>query len=59
MTDERCGDGRALRDAARAFMAYRTVSCDQTLGGDDVCVEEEVAFRAAEATYGAGLAAGS
>ncbi|HTE56519.1 MAG TPA: hypothetical protein VK698_36955 [Kofleriaceae bacterium] len=40
-------------------MAYRTVSCDQTLGGDDVCVEEEVAFRAAEATYGAGLAAGS
>ena len=57
--DERCDDGRALRDAARAFMACRTVSCDQTLGGDDVCVEEEIAFRAAEATYGACLAAGS
>ncbi len=55
--DPRCDDDRALRDAARAFMACRAVSCDQTLGGDDVCVEEEMAFRAAEATYGACLAA--
>lgn len=56
--DQRCDDGRALRDAARAFMACRTASCDATLGSDDVCVEEEAAFRAAEATYGACLAAG-
>ena len=57
--DERCDEGRVLRDAARAFMVCRTASCEQTLGGDDVCVDEEAAFREAEATYGACLATGS
>ncbi len=56
--NEPCDDARALRDAARAFMACRTESCDKTLGGDDVCVDEEIAFRAAEATYGECLAGG-
>lgn len=55
--DEACDEDLALRDAARALYVCRTASCDTTLGADDVCVEEEAAFAAAQTAYGACLAA--
>lgn len=56
--DVDCDADAALREAARAFYACRASSCENTLGGDRVCVPEEEAFRAAEATYGACVLAG-
>ncbi|NUP13387.1 MAG: carboxypeptidase regulatory-like domain-containing protein [Polyangiaceae bacterium] len=55
--DASCDETRALRDAARSLYECRTVSCDVTLGGDDVCVPEEEAFEAAQASYGSCLIA--
>ena len=52
-TDDACSTASSLRDAARDFYTCRAKSCTETLGDDDVCVTEETAFRAAEASYGA------
>lgn len=50
--DATCDAEAGLREAARATYACRTKTCELTLGHDEACVEEEVAFRAAETTYG-------
>lgn len=55
--DTGCDNEAGLRDAAAANYLCRAASCDITLGDDDVCVAEEMAFRAAEDQYGACLSA--
>ncbi len=54
--DQSCDTDEALRGAARALYTCRAQSCDAALGGDDVCVDEETAFSAAQDAYGACLA---
>ncbi|MCA9640276.1 MAG: carboxypeptidase regulatory-like domain-containing protein [Polyangiaceae bacterium] len=53
--DESCDADAALRDAAKALYTCRAQSCDAALGGDDVCVDEDAAFNAAQDVYGACL----
>lgn len=55
--DESCDATAKVRDAAKTFYACRTASCANALGDDSVCAAEDAAFRAAEATYGACVAA--
>lgn len=55
--DTGCDASTGLREAARAFYACRSTGCATSLGDDTVCVGEEEAFRLAESTYGACLAA--
>jgi hypothetical protein len=47
-----CDDDHSLRDAALALYLCRGEPCETTLGGDDVCIAEEVAFAEAQVTYG-------
>jgi hypothetical protein len=55
--DPTCDKDHALRDKARATYVCRAKSCALTLGGDTACANEDAAFRAAEATYGACVSA--
>lgn len=55
MVDTSCDAEAGLREAARALYTCRAASCEVTLGGDEACVPEETAVRAAEVTYGACL----
>ncbi len=55
--DETCDGAAKVRDAAKTFYACRTASCANALGDDSVCTAEDASFRAAEATYGACVAA--
>ncbi len=55
--DTSCDSEAGLRDAAAANYLCRAASCEITLGDDDVCVAEEMAFRTAEDQYGSCLAA--
>ncbi len=54
-TKEPCATSSNVRAAGKALFTCRASTCANTLGGDAVCVAEEDAFRAAEATYGACL----
>jgi hypothetical protein len=55
--DAACATSSGVKDAAKAVYDCRASSCDKALGDDTACPDEEDAFRAAELTYGACVAA--
>lgn len=55
--DDACASSSGVKDAAKAVYDCRSANCDKALGDDTACPDQETAFRAAELTYGACVAA--